>query len=145
MERATLVVTHTGHPMGGLGFDPKRDWVCATTSCCSGDDMTEDDRTIGARHDRAVIVAVDDKVGDLATLEHELRKRYAGDYDVCCDSSPGRALGRLRECRDGGRPVALVLASHWMTDMVGTELLRPSVARPGPRRSSATSWASPAG
>jgi thioredoxin reductase (NADPH) len=81
-------------------------------------------RAGGGHRDRAVIVAVDDNEGDLAMLQHELSKRYAGDYAVWCESSPGRALARLQECRDEDRPVALVLASHWMADMVGTELLR---------------------
>ena len=96
---------------------------------------------MGVDHDRAVIVAVDDNEGDLATLQHELRKRYAGDYDVWCESSPGRALGRLQECRDEDRPVALVMASHWMADMVGTELLRRACdLHPTAKRGLLISW-----
>jgi thioredoxin reductase (NADPH) len=80
--------------------------------------------TGAAQHHRTAIVAVDDDPADLATLRRELEQRYATDYDVWCEPSPDLALERLRECRDAHRPVALVLASHWMDGMVGTELLR---------------------
>ena len=90
---------------------------------------------------RAVVLAVDDDPDALATLETELTKRYGADYDVWCEPSPARALTRLREHKDAGRPVALVLASHWMADIRGTELLRQAhELHPTAKRGLLISW-----
>jgi thioredoxin reductase (NADPH) len=67
---------------------------------------------------------VDDRTEDLSALDRELRKRYGVDYEVVCDGSAASALDRLKGWKDSGRPVAVVLASHWMADMFGTDLLR---------------------
>ena len=72
---------------------------------------------------RAVIMAVDDDLEDLAGLERELRNRYGHDYDVTCERSAAAGLRTLRELHDADRHVALVLASQWMTGMAGTDLL----------------------
>ena len=75
------------------------------------------------RGTRAVVLAVDDGPVALATLEAELGKRYGEDYDVWCEASPALALCLLQDFKEVGQPVALVLASHRMADLLGTELL----------------------
>jgi thioredoxin reductase (NADPH) len=72
---------------------------------------------------RAAIVAVDDDPDDFADLERELRNRYGHDYDVRCERSPTVGLRLLVQLAAAGRPVALVLASQWMDEMAGTEML----------------------
>ena len=70
------------------------------------------------------MLVVDEAREDLATMERELSKRYGADYDVRCDPSPSSALRLLEQLRADGTPVALVLASQWMTEMLGTDLLQ---------------------
>jgi thioredoxin reductase (NADPH) len=73
--------------------------------------------------DRAVILAVDDDPDDLAVLARELRNRYGHDYDVRCERSAAAGLRLLHELQASRRLVALVLASQWMGEMPGTDLL----------------------
>jgi hypothetical protein len=54
-------------------------------------------------------MAIDDKPNRLTALERTLRLRYGHDYLVISEASPAAALGRLRELRAAGRPVALPL------------------------------------
>ena len=87
------------------------------------------------------MLAVDDDPVALATLEAELGKRYGEDYDVWCEASPAAALRLLQDCKEVGQPVALVLASHWMADMLGTELLgRAHELHPTAKRGLLISW-----
>ncbi len=87
------------------------------------------------------MLAVDDDLVALATLETELRKRYGEDYDVRCEASPAVALRLLQDCKDLGQPVALVLASHWMADTLGTDLLgRAHGLHPTAKRGPLISW-----
>jgi thioredoxin reductase (NADPH) len=85
--------------------------------------VTGDD-TQREQHDaRAVVLAVDDRAEDLARLRRELETRYGADYDVLCEDSPAAALRTLHDLRARSVPVALVLASQWMDEMVGTDVL----------------------
>ena len=87
------------------------------------------------------MLAVDDDLVVLATLEDELRKRYGEDYDVRCEASPAVALRLLQDCKDLGQPVALVLASQWMADILGTDLLgRAHGLHPTAKRGLLISW-----
>jgi thioredoxin reductase (NADPH) len=87
------------------------------------------------------VLGVDDDPVALAALEVELGKRYGEDYDVWCEASPVVALRLLQNCKDLGRPVALVLASHWMADMLGTDLLgRAHGLHPTAKRGLLISW-----
>jgi thioredoxin reductase (NADPH) len=72
---------------------------------------------------RPVIIAVDDAPEDVETLRRELLSRYSADYDVRVETSADRALRVLEELTHGSAPVALVLASQWMGEMAGTDLL----------------------
>ena len=58
-----------------------------------------------------VVLAVDADAEGLRTVERELLKRYATDYEVICLGSAEEALARLEALAEGGAPVALVLAA----------------------------------
>ena len=73
------------------------------------------------RRPRIVVVA-DDK-GDLALLSAEIEGRYGDAYSVLVAPSPGEALTSLEALRAADRRVAVVLASQWMGEMNGSNLL----------------------
>ena len=66
---------------------------------------------------------VDDDPGSLGTLDGTLRRRYERDYLVISEASPAAALGRLRELRAAGCPVAVVMASSTMAAAPAAEFL----------------------
>ncbi len=70
-----------------------------------------------------VIVVVDDDTDTLAVITDELRTRYGRDYRVLSESSPTRALERLRDLAKARDEIALVLADQWMPEMSGVQLL----------------------
>ena len=70
-----------------------------------------------------VLVAVDDDPAAAALLEQELHKRYGADYRVVCERSAEAALLALREARDRGEPVALLLADLTLPGTTGVEFL----------------------
>jgi thioredoxin reductase len=72
---------------------------------------------------RPAIVAVDDDVNAREQLRFELERRYDRDYDVIVHGSPLDALKAVEVAQAGGQGVAVVLASQWMTEFDGTELL----------------------
>lgn len=72
---------------------------------------------------RPVVVAIDDDADALRVLERQLVKRYGDDYDIRLVASPAHAVRLLNGMQETGQPVALVLASHWMTEMLGTDVL----------------------
>ncbi len=56
---------------------------------------------------RPVLMVVDDQAGDLETTERELRKRYAADYEIVCEPSPGGGVRyNLIVHTNGTRPPA---------------------------------------
>ena len=81
-----------------------------------GDQLRDGDR-------RPLIVVVDDDPDDLALLDAELCSRYARDYVVVTRSSPVEAISVLARLRTEGERVAAVLASQWMDEMEGSDLL----------------------
>ena len=70
-----------------------------------------------------VLMAVDDDPDGLRTLDGALRRRYDGDYLVIAETSPGTALGRLRELRAARHPVAVLMAASAMAATPGPEFL----------------------
>lgn len=72
---------------------------------------------------RPHIVVVDDDAGDRALLGAEVEARYGGAYEVLVASSPAEALRSLEALQAAGRRVAVVLASQWMAEMNGSDLL----------------------
>src|SRR5215831_12773017 len=69
------------------------------------------------------LLAVDDNPDTLKVLDDVLRHRYGHDYLILSEASPGTALGRLRELRAAGRPVAVMMAAAAMTATPGAEFL----------------------
>ena len=70
-----------------------------------------------------VLVAVYDDPDTLAALEQTLQTRFGPDYQVLTAATPTAALDSLRQLRQGGDQVALVLADQWLAGMTGVELL----------------------
>ena len=60
---------------------------------------------------KPVLMVVDDNPGGLATADGTLRRRYGHDYLIISEATPGTALGRLRDLRAAGHPVAVVMAA----------------------------------
>ena len=82
-----------------------------------------------------VLLVVDDNPDSLKVLDGVLRHRYGRDYLIISEASPGTALGRLRELRAAGRPVAVVLAAGAMTAAPGAEFLAQARGiQPGAKR-----------
>ena len=72
---------------------------------------------------RPVLLAVDSDLEALRRIREQLDQRYGADYDVRCERSPIRARLQLKEMREEGGQVALVLASQWLGDDTGADLL----------------------
>ncbi|HEX6385024.1 MAG TPA: FAD-dependent oxidoreductase [Anaerolineae bacterium] len=90
---------------------------------------------------KPTIVAVDDEASSLAMIEQELRKRYGADYEIFCANSPVAALHSLKELREGGNRVAVVLAGCWMAEMDGADFIqRAHKLHPGARRGLLVNW-----
>ena len=81
-----------------------------------GEELGEDDR-------RPRIVVVDDDPDDLVLVENEIGSRYARDYVVVARSSPVEAMTVLERLRAAHQRVTAVLASQWMDEMEGSQLL----------------------
>ena len=67
-----------------------------------------------------IILAVDDDHAVARALARDLEKRFSADYDIIVEPSPSTALDRLRQLRDEGTAVALVIAGLWMEEQTGT-------------------------
>jgi thioredoxin reductase (NADPH) len=72
---------------------------------------------------RPVLVVVYDDPGTLAALEQTLRTRFGPDYQILTTAAPAVALDTLRQLRQDGERVALVLADQWLAGMTGVEFL----------------------
>ena len=70
-----------------------------------------------------VLMAVAEDAGSLGTLDVTLSRRYGHDYLVVSEGSAAAALGRLRELRAAGSPVAMVLADSAMIAAAAAEFL----------------------
>ena len=70
-----------------------------------------------------VILAVDDTRESRDRLHAELVGRYGRDYRIVIESSPVAALAALRAMQANKEPVAVVMASLWMTEMNGRDML----------------------
>jgi len=90
---------------------------------------------------RPVILAVDDDPGALGKIEDQLRRSYERDYSVVCESVCSSALERLRQLREAGTPVALVLADQRSNGLTGADLLgRARDLHPHARRALLIDW-----
>ena len=72
---------------------------------------------------KPVIFAVDAGAESFLMIEYGLRRRYAPEYQIVCESSAMWGMKRLREMKAEGEEIAIILADQWMPDIVGTEFL----------------------
>ncbi|MEN8376892.1 MAG: FAD-dependent oxidoreductase [Gemmatimonadota bacterium] len=72
---------------------------------------------------KPVILAVDDEPEVLNSIERDLRQRYSDDYRVMKASSGGQALEAVREAKQRGMTVALLVVDQRMPGMTGTQFL----------------------
>ncbi len=70
-----------------------------------------------------VILVVDDEDASRSLLLEAVDRRYGHDYDVTAESSAAAAMRRLEDLHGSGRPVAMIVADHWMTGETGASLL----------------------
>ena len=68
-------------------------------------------------------MGVDDQPESRDRLRAELVGRYGHDYRVVIESSPVDALATLRALHAGNEPIAVVMASLWMSEMNGCDML----------------------
>jgi thioredoxin reductase (NADPH) len=72
---------------------------------------------------RPALVVVYDDQQRLAALDQALLRRFGADYQVLAAAAPAAALDTLRQLRQGGEQVALVLADQWLQGMTGVQFL----------------------
>src|SRR5262245_31514567 len=73
--------------------------------------------------ERPLIIAVDDNGTTRERLLLELERRYDRDYVVVVEASPAAALSAVEAAHSGGEQVAVVLASQWMAELDGVNVL----------------------
>jgi thioredoxin reductase (NADPH) len=72
---------------------------------------------------KPILMVVDDQSQDLETVQRELRKRYADDYEVIGEASPAAALAHLEALRTSDAQVIILLAAQSMAEMAGIDYL----------------------
>jgi len=72
---------------------------------------------------KPAILTVDDDPEVLASVERDLRRKYAADYRIVRASSGAEAREALAALQGRGDPVALIMADQRMPAMTGTEFL----------------------
>jgi len=71
------------------------------------------------------LIVVHEGTRELRTLQQELARRYAADYEIVCESSAASALQRLGDLRAAaGMDVLAVFAADAMAEMTGIEFLQ---------------------
>jgi thioredoxin reductase (NADPH) len=77
---------------------------------------------------KPVLLTVDDEPDVLRAVRRDLVRHFAQDYRVLTASSGGEALDALRELRERGDRVALLLVDQRMPGLSGVELLEKAMA-----------------
>jgi thioredoxin reductase (NADPH) len=72
---------------------------------------------------KPILLVVDDQIQDLETIQRELVKRYAADYEIIGEPSAEAALQRLAALQVAGEQVAILLAALQMAAMTGIDYL----------------------
>jgi len=70
-----------------------------------------------------VVLVVDEDSATVDTLVSDLERRFAADYRVVGESSPGEALDRLGALHEAGGQVALIISRESMQAISGSEFL----------------------
>lgn len=91
---------------------------------------------------KPVLLTVDDDADVLSAIARDLRKQYGRAYRILRADSGFAALTLLRELKDRGDPVALVLADQRMPNMDGVTLLSEAMkSHPKSKRALLTAYA----
>ena len=77
----------------------------------------------GAAAPRHCIIAVDDDRAVLNSVERDLRQKYGRDYRILKAESGPVALDVLRQLKERGEAVALLISDQRMPEMTGVEFL----------------------
>jgi thioredoxin reductase (NADPH) len=104
-------------------------------------DPRSDSAAAGSPGDLPVILLVDDDDATRARLHRAVDHRYGHDYDAIGERSAADAMDRLQALHDDGRPVALIIADHWMPAETGADFLaRSRHLHPTAQRMLLTDW-----
>jgi thioredoxin reductase (NADPH) len=68
---------------------------------------------------QSILLAVDSDREALAALDHDLTRRFAGDYRIVTAETPEAALAEL----DADDEIAVVIAGQWLIGTTGTDFL----------------------
>lgn len=91
---------------------------------------------------KPVLMTIDDDPQVLGAIAQDLRRKYGADYRIVRASSGPEALDALKELKERGDPVALLLSDHRMPQMDGVEFLERSRALfPEAKRALLTAYA----
>lgn len=91
---------------------------------------------------KPVLLTVDDDADVLSAIARDLRKQYGSAYRILRADSGLAALTLLRELKDRGDPVALVLSDQRMPKMDGVTLLSETMkSHPKCKRALLTAYA----
>ena len=91
---------------------------------------------------KPVLLAVDDDAAVLSAVVRDLRKHYGRDYRILRTDSGIAALDILRELKERGDPVALVLSDQRMPKMDGVTFLSEAMKfHPESKRALLTAYA----
>lgn len=82
--------------------------------------------------ERPLIIAVESDSAECERLRVELERRYNHDYEIVVERSSIAGLSAVESAVSAGRRIALTLASQWMAEIDGTELMA-RVRRLSPR------------
>jgi thioredoxin reductase (NADPH) len=91
---------------------------------------------------KPVLLTIDDDADVLSAIARDLRKHYGRDYRILRADSGPTALDLLRELKDRGDPVALLLSDQRMPGMDGVTLLSEAMPlHPRSKRALLTAYA----
>ena len=91
---------------------------------------------------KPVLLTVDDDAAVLSAVVRDLRKHYGRDYRILRTDSGIAALDMLRELKERGDPVALVLSDQRMPKMDGVTFLAEAMKfHPESKRALLTAYA----
>ncbi|MHC4429847.1 MAG: FAD-dependent oxidoreductase [Planctomycetota bacterium] len=91
---------------------------------------------------KPILLTIDDDADVLSAIARDLRQHYGRDYRILRADSGSTALNLLRELKDRGDPVALVLSDQRMPEMDGVTLLSQAMPlHPKSKRALLTAYA----
>ena len=97
--------------------------------------------TIANQSDLPVLLAIAGDPAGCRAADGALRRRYSADYEIRCAGSGQAALAVLRDLKDNGRTVVLLLCAQTLPDMTGVEFfIRANPLHPQAKRGLLFNW-----